>query len=55
MDKEKIKLYREYECKKDINECVYRFDYRGCIRENCKFKDEFDRRQAVFNRLNKFK
>jgi len=33
-------MYRE--CTKGINECPYRFDYRGCNKKNCPFSNEYE-------------
>lgn len=33
-------MYRE--CTKEVTECFYRFDYRGCNKSNCPFPNEYE-------------
>ncbi len=35
-----------YSCSKKPEECPYRFDYRGCKIENCKYPEEFKKMQG---------
>ena len=39
-----------WNCHKKPEECTYRFDYRGCIKENCPFPHEYKQKETcLFN------
>lgn len=35
----------DWNCSKKPNECQYRFDYRGCNKENCRFPNEYGKKE----------
>lgn len=45
-----IKMNNVWDCNKKPEECPYRWDYRGCIKENCPFPYEYEQKEAyLFN------
>ena len=37
-----------WECSKKPEECPYRVDYRGCIKENCKYPNEYKKKEIFY-------